>query len=87
MQIMPFDEARNYPFNPFDLIKVWPHSDYPLVEVGELTLEANAAGVGEPDPQSIDGTEPDLGGHCGCHAAHPPSSGPFSQPGPLQLRP
>ena len=29
MQIMPFEEARNYRFNPFDLTKVWPHSDYP----------------------------------------------------------
>jgi catalase len=30
MQIMPFEEARTYRFNPFDLTKVWPHSDYPL---------------------------------------------------------
>ena len=30
VQIMPFEEARNYRFNPFDLTKVWPHSDYPL---------------------------------------------------------
>jgi catalase len=41
MQIMPFDEARHYRFNPFDLTKVWPHSDYPLVEVGRLTLNRN----------------------------------------------
>ena len=34
MQIMPFDKARTYRFNPFDLTKVWPHSDYPLIEVG-----------------------------------------------------
>ena len=34
MQIMPFDEAQAYRFNPFDLTKVWPHSDYPLIEVG-----------------------------------------------------
>ena len=32
MQIMPFEEARAYRFNPFDLTKVWPHSDYPLIE-------------------------------------------------------
>lgn len=41
MQIMPFDEAKEYRFNPFDLTKVWPHSDYPLHEVGKLTLNRN----------------------------------------------
>ena len=28
--------------NPFDLTKVWPHADYPLLEVGRLTLDRNA---------------------------------------------
>jgi catalase len=41
MQLMPFDEARNYRFNPFDLTKVWPHGDYPLIEVGKLVLDRN----------------------------------------------
>jgi len=41
MQIMPFDEAETYRFNPFDLTKVWPHGDYPLVKVGRLTLDRN----------------------------------------------
>jgi catalase len=41
MQIMPFDDAPGYRFNPFDLTRVWPHSDYPLVEVGRLTLDRN----------------------------------------------
>ncbi len=41
MQIMPFDDAETYRFNPFDLTKVWPHGDYPLVEVGQLTLDRN----------------------------------------------
>ena len=41
MQIMPFEEAKNYRFNPFDLTKVWPHCDYPLIEVGTLTLNRN----------------------------------------------
>jgi catalase len=41
MQIMPFDEAKSYRFNPFDLTKVWPHADYPLIEVGKLTLNRN----------------------------------------------
>ena len=38
---MPFEEARAYRFNPFDLTKVWPHGDYPLHEVGRLTLDRN----------------------------------------------
>lgn len=41
VQIMPFEEAATYRLNPFDLTKVWPHSDYPLYEVGRLTLDRN----------------------------------------------
>jgi len=41
MQIMPFEDAKTYRFNPFDLTKVWPHADYPLQEVGRLTLNRN----------------------------------------------
>ncbi|MDO5758568.1 MAG: catalase [Rhodobacterales bacterium] len=41
MQIMPFEEAKTYRFNPFDLTKIWPHADYPLIEVGKLTLNRN----------------------------------------------
>jgi catalase len=41
MQVMPFDDAKTYRFNPFDLTKVWPRSDYPLIDVGDLTLDAN----------------------------------------------
>jgi catalase len=41
VQIMPFEEARTYRFNPFDLTKVWPHADYPLHEVGRLVLDRN----------------------------------------------
>jgi catalase len=41
VQLMPFAEAQDYRFNPFDLTKVWPHSDYPLVEVGRMTLDRN----------------------------------------------
>jgi catalase len=42
VQIMPFDDASNYRFNPFDLTKVWPHGDYPLIEVGRMTLDRNS---------------------------------------------
>ena len=41
MQIMPEKEAESYHINPFDLTKVWPHKDYPLVEVGGLVLDRN----------------------------------------------
>ncbi|WP_316832199.1 catalase [Pedobacter aquatilis] len=41
VQIMPFEEAKTYHLNPFDLTKVWPHGDYPLIEVGELELNEN----------------------------------------------
>jgi catalase len=41
MQIMPFDDAPGYRFNPFDMTKVWPHADYPLLEVGKMTLDRN----------------------------------------------
>jgi catalase len=41
VQIMPFEEAKTYRINPFDLTKVWPHGDYPLIDVGRLTLNRN----------------------------------------------
>ena len=43
IQIMPETEAeaKNYYFNPFDLTKVWPHADYPLIDVGVLELNQN----------------------------------------------
>ncbi len=41
VQIMPEADAENTPYNPFDLTKVWPHSDYPLIEVGEIELNKN----------------------------------------------
>ncbi len=41
VQVMPFEDAPGYRFNPFDLTKVWPHGDYPLVEVGRMTLDRN----------------------------------------------
>jgi catalase len=41
IQIMPEKEADLYRINPFDLTKVWPHKDHPLVEVGELILDRN----------------------------------------------
>lgn len=41
VQVMPFADAADYRFNPFDLTKVWPKGDYPLIEVGRLVLDRN----------------------------------------------
>ncbi len=41
VQVMPEREAVTYHLNPFDLTKVWPHIDYPLMEVGILELNRN----------------------------------------------
>ena len=41
IQIMPEAEAVTYHINPFDLTKVWPHVDYPVIEVGEFELNRN----------------------------------------------
>ena len=41
VQIMPEKDAENMPFNPFDLTKVWPHGDFPLIEVGTMELNRN----------------------------------------------
>ncbi len=43
VQVMPEVDAETYTWNPFDLTKVWPHSDYPLIEVGVLELNRNPA--------------------------------------------
>ncbi len=41
VQIMPYEDAFTYRFNPFDITKVWPHSDYPLQEIGKMVLDRN----------------------------------------------
>ncbi|ARU31970.1 catalase [Sulfuriferula sp. AH1] len=41
VQIMPEREADTYAINPFDLTKVWPHKDYPPMDVGVLELNRN----------------------------------------------
>jgi len=41
VQIMKPEEAENYRFNPFDITKVWPHGDYPLIPLGRMVLDRN----------------------------------------------
>ncbi len=43
VQIMPELDAEKVPYHPFDLSKVWPHKDYPLIEVGVMELNRNPA--------------------------------------------
>ncbi|HBO2742914.1 catalase [Pseudomonas aeruginosa] len=45
VQVMPEQDAGRYALNPFDLTKVWPHKDYPLIEVGVLELNRNPENV------------------------------------------
>jgi len=39
IQLMPEADAESYWINPFDVTKVWLHKDYPLIEVGRMTLD------------------------------------------------
>ena len=41
IQVMTDAEAERFQWNPFDLTKVWPHADFPLIEVGKMTLNRN----------------------------------------------
>ncbi|RBQ27053.1 catalase [Arcobacter sp. CECT 9188] len=41
IQIMTEEQAQSCSFNPFDLTKVWPHGDYPMIKVGTMTLNEN----------------------------------------------
>jgi catalase len=41
IQVMPEKDAATCPYHPFDLTKVWPHKDYPLIEVGVWELNRN----------------------------------------------
>lgn len=38
---MPYDDAFKYRWNVFDITKVWPHADYPLIKVGTVQLNRN----------------------------------------------
>ncbi len=41
VQIMREEAAESYRLNPFDVTKVWPHGEFPLIEVGVLELNRN----------------------------------------------
>jgi catalase len=41
IQVMPEGDAARVPYNPFDITKIWPHKDYPLIDVGTIELNRN----------------------------------------------
>nr|KAF6369193.1 hypothetical protein mMyoMyo1_010580 [Myotis myotis] len=41
IQVMTFSQAESSPFTPFNVTKIWPHKDYPLIPVGKLVLNRN----------------------------------------------
>jgi catalase len=41
VQVMDPSEAENYRWNIFDMTKVWSHKDYPLRQIGRITLNRN----------------------------------------------
>uniref|UniRef100_A0A3B4B1L8 Catalase n=1 Tax=Periophthalmus magnuspinnatus TaxID=409849 RepID=A0A3B4B1L8_9GOBI len=41
IQVMTFEQAEKFQFNPFDLTKVWSHKEYPLIPVGKMVLNRN----------------------------------------------
>jgi catalase len=41
VQIMPEADAEKTSYNPFDLTKVWPHADYPPIDIGVMELNRN----------------------------------------------
>jgi catalase len=38
IQVMTQEQAKTFQFNPFDLTKVWPHADFPMIDVGSFEL-------------------------------------------------
>ena len=41
IQVMTYEQAETYRWNPFDLTKIWPHSEFPLIQVGKMVLNRN----------------------------------------------
>jgi len=41
IQVMTFEQAEKFRWNPFDLTKIWPHSEFPMIPVGKIVLNKN----------------------------------------------
>lgn len=64
---MPINDGFKYRWNIFDVTKVWPHADYPLIPVGKLVLNRNPENYFAETEQSafspshlVPGMEPSL---------------------------
>lgn len=67
VQVMPIKDADTYRFDVYDITKIWPHSDYPLIPVGKLVLNRNPENYHAETEQSayspshlVPGIEPSL---------------------------
>jgi len=67
VQAMPEKDAENYRYDVFDVTKIWPHSDYPLIPVGKVTLNRNPTNYHAETEQSafspshlVPGIEPSM---------------------------
>jgi len=67
IQVMPYEQAWTYRWNPFDITKVWPHKDFPLIPVGRMVLDRNPENYFQEVEQSafspshlVPGIEPSL---------------------------
>lgn len=65
IQVMTFKEAEHFKWNPFDLTKVWPQEDFPLIPVGKIVLNQNPSNyfaeveqIGFSPTHMIPGIEP-----------------------------
>ncbi|XP_003389936.1 PREDICTED: catalase-like [Amphimedon queenslandica] len=43
IQVMTFEQAKEFEWNPFDLTKIWPQKEFPLIPVGRMVLNRNPA--------------------------------------------
>nr|UDB72880.1 catalase isoform X2 [Hemiscorpius lepturus] len=41
VQVMTYEQAENFRWNPFDVTKIWPHPEFPLIPVGKIVLDRN----------------------------------------------
>ncbi|CAB0039892.1 unnamed protein product [Trichogramma brassicae] len=54
IQVMTQKQAESFRWNPFDVTKVWPHKEYPLMPVGKLTLNKNPDNYfSDPSPDKL----------------------------------
>lgn len=53
VQIMSFEQAEALDFNPFDVTMIWPQKDFPLIEVGRLTLNRNVQNHWDETEQAV----------------------------------